>query len=198
MVLNLGIARDLEIVGEFELANDLTRDRDEEPTRFEDGAVSLKWVFRDGVLQDEGTRPSLAVELSALCRRFEMRVGREESWWGSCPEGHSMDVPHQRRRTRRARRERAGLHVGDHWRASDPWAPSRGSRDQRRACEGGADDSALVGAVWSTKAPAPLHELSFDVGVRRGLSSAADDWGGTAGVTFGFPWNGPSNEERAR
>jgi hypothetical protein len=57
------------------------------------------------------------------------------------------------------------------------------------------NNSALVGAVWSLTAPAPFHELSFDIGVRHGLSSAADDWGGTAGVTFAFPWDLMTTEE---
>ncbi len=50
-----------------------------------------------------------------------------------------------------------------------------------------ANNSALVGAIWVVAAPAPLHELSFDVGVRHGISRAADEWGGTAGLTFAFP-----------
>jgi hypothetical protein len=57
------------------------------------------------------------------------------------------------------------------------------------------DNSTLLGAVWSVQAPAPLHELSLDVGVRRGLSGAADDWGGTAGITVAFPWDLTTNEE---
>ena len=52
-----------------------------------------------------------------------------------------------------------------------------------------ANNSALAGAIWSVAAPAPLHELSFDVGVRHGISGAADAWGGTAGLTFAFPWS---------
>src|SRR5262245_21079422 len=66
IVANLGFARDLERVGEFKVASDLARPEDEDRTRFEDSAVSLKWVFRNGVLQDEGPRPSLAVELGVL------------------------------------------------------------------------------------------------------------------------------------
>jgi len=50
-----------------------------------------------------------------------------------------------------------------------------------------ANNSALVGAIWVVAAPAPLHELSFDVGVRHGISRAANEWGGTAGLTFAFP-----------
>jgi hypothetical protein len=61
IVANLGIARGFELVGEFELANDLFHESGQDRTRFEDAAVSLKWVVRDGVLQDEGTRPSIAM-----------------------------------------------------------------------------------------------------------------------------------------
>jgi hypothetical protein len=60
------------------------------------------------------------------------------------------------------------------------------------------NNSALVGAVWSVPGPAPFHELSFDVGVRRGLSNRADDWGGTAGVTLSFPWDFARREEATR
>jgi hypothetical protein len=67
--------------------------------RFEDTEVLLKWVMRDGVLQ-EGPGPSIAVEFTLL---------------------------------------------------------------------------------------PPL--LSFDVGIRHGLSNAAPNWGGTAGLTFVFPWD---------
>ena len=51
----------------------------------------------------------------------------------------------------------------------------------------GADNSALVGAIWKVAAPAPIHELSLDVGLRHGISAAADEWGGTAGFTIAFP-----------
>ena len=51
-----------------------------------------------------------------------------------------------------------------------------------------ADNSALVGAIWEIEAPAPLHGLSLDVGVRHAISRAADEWGGTAGFTVAFPW----------
>jgi hypothetical protein len=59
-------------------------------------------------------------------------------------------------------------------------------------------NSALVGAVWSFDAPPPFHELSFDVGVRRGLSHSADDWAGTAGITFSFPWRGEDTSKEPR
>jgi hypothetical protein len=47
--------------------------------RFEDSAVSVKWVAREGVLQEHGSAPSVAVELSALLPsvRGEDRPGGE-------------------------------------------------------------------------------------------------------------------------
>ena len=62
---------------------------------------------------------------------------------------------------------------------------------------GGPNNSVLVGAVWSITGPAPFHELSFDIALRHGLSGAAQDWGGTAGVTFAFPWDLATTTEEA-
>jgi hypothetical protein len=200
LIGNLGVVRDLEVVGEFKLANDLTHRRGDDATRFEDTAVSLKWVFREGVLQDDGTRPSLAVELSALVPTLRDQTrpggelvgllsGRTLGWTyhvnggalvepGTSEPGVTWGViaEHAIRGPLRAVAEVNGESV-------------RRSR---------ADDSALLGLVWSVRAPAPLHELSFDVGVRRGLSAAADAWGGTAGVTFAFPWAKTGTEESTR
>ena len=59
-----------------------------------------------------------------------------------------------------------------------------------------ADNSALLGAIWDVAAPAPLYALSLDVGVRHGISRAADDWGATAGFTLAFPWWNRRHEGR--
>ena len=78
LIANLGVARALELVGEFKLVNDLDGG-DREPMRFEDSAISLKWVAREGVLQERGPAPSLAVEMSVLLPtlRGEDRPGGE-------------------------------------------------------------------------------------------------------------------------
>ena len=52
----------------------------------------------------------------------------------------------------------------------------------------GPDDSALIGAIWEVKAPAPIHGLAFDIGLRHGITHDAAEWGGTAGFTVGFPF----------
>ena len=194
---NLGIARDMELVGEFKLANDIDCRRGEDATRFEDSAVSIKWVVREGVLQQAGTQPSLAVELSAL-----LPTVRGEDWPGA-----EMTAILSGRTLGWTYHLNAGAFVPPG--RSDPgaiWgiilehaihgplaivAEVNGESVQHDR----ADNSALLGVIWSVDAPAPLHELAFDVGVRRGISSAADDWGGTAGVTFAFPWVRTTTDE---
>jgi hypothetical protein len=187
---NLGIARDLEIVAELKLAHDLARRRGEDTTRFEDTAVSVKWVLREGVLQDEGARPSLAVELSALLPtlRGEDRPGGElvgllsgrAFGWTYHLNGGALVKPGA---------SEPGVTWGviaEHAIHAPLRAVAEVNGESIRKSR--ADDSALLGLIWSVPAPPPLHELSFDVGVRRGLTAAADDWGGTTGVTFAFPW----------
>jgi hypothetical protein len=190
LVVNLGVAPDVEFVGEFTLVNDLTHDANEEPTRFEDSGVSLKWVARDGVLQDE-SGVSLAVELKALLPTL-----RGQDRPGAQLVGILSD-----RRLGWTYHLNAGALVEPS--GSDPGAvwgviverplvgPLRAVAEiNGESVRGGRpNNSALVGAVWSITAPAPLHELSFDIALRHGLSSAAQDWGGTAGVTFAFPWD---------
>jgi hypothetical protein len=151
---NIGVARDLELVAESKLATDLSPRRHGDRARFEDSALSLKWVARDGVLQESGSRSSLAVELSALLPTI--------------------------RREDRAGGELVGIASGRaagwtyHLNAGALVLPE------------GADPG-LVGAVWDVTAPSPLHALSVDVGIRRGITRAAANWGGTAGLTFSLP-----------
>src|SRR5262245_29722993 len=188
IVANLGFARDFELVGEFKVASDLARRENEDPTRFEDSAVSLKWVFQNGVLQDEGPRPSLAVELSALLPTVqnEDRPGGELV---GILSGRSFGFSYHLNAG--ALVEPGGTEPGAEWGIIVERAVAGGLRavaevDGESIHKSAPDSSALVGAIWDVPAPWPLHELSFDVGVRRGLSRAADDWGGTAGLTFAF------------
>jgi hypothetical protein len=190
LVVNLGVGRDLELVGEFALANDLTHNPDEEPTRFDDSGVSLKWVARDGVLQD-ASGVSMAVELEALLPtlRGQDRPGaqlvgivsnRTLGWTYHLNAGALV--------------EPSGSEPGAVWGViveRPLLGPLRAVAEfNGESVRGGRpNNSALVGAIWGIAARAPFHELSFDIAVRHGLSSAAEDWGGTAGVTFAFPWD---------
>src|SRR5207247_7548430 len=102
--------------------------------------------------------------------------------------GARVDVPPERGPAGRARRRRPRCGVGRHPGARPDGFTPGGGRGERESVRGSAaNNSALVGAIWVVAAPAPLHELSFDVGVRHGISRAANEWGGTAGLTFAFP-----------
>jgi hypothetical protein len=48
--------------------------------------------------------------------------------------------------------------------------------------DGPPDNSGLVGLIWDT----PKPNLALDVGVRRGLSQSSADWQLTAGFSYGF------------
>ena len=186
---NVGVARDLEVVGEFKLVNEPSRERDD-PTRFEDSAISLKWVARDGVLQEQGSAPSLAVELGALLPtvRGKDRPGGELVGIAS---GRTLGCTYHVNGGTLV--EPGGDEPGAIWGVILEHAVRGALRavveiNGETARGNAADNSALVGAVWAVAAPAPLHELSLDIGVRHGISHAADEWGATAGFTFALPW----------
>jgi len=188
IVANLGIARDLELVGEFKLVNDLSHE-EEDRTRFEDTAVSLKWIAHEGVLQEHGTTPSLALELSLLLptlpeqhqpggQAVGIMSGTGFGWMYHLNGGLLV--------------EPSETSVSPVWGVIVEHALSRGVRavaevNGESATGVGPDDSALVGAIWEVKAPAPIHELAFDIGLRHGITRTAAEWGGTAGFTIAFP-----------
>src|SRR5262249_49121684 len=148
------------------------------------------WVAREGVLQDVGTGPSIALELSALPPTLpgEHRLGAELvaitsarvfDWTVHLNVG-PLVAPHQSEPgvvwgVIAEHPIRGGLRAG---------AEIDGETVRRSP----ADNSALLAMIWTVSAPRPLKELSFDLGLRRGLSGSSAAWGGTAGLTFAFPW----------
>jgi len=190
VIANIGLGRGLEAVAEFKLVNDLSRGEGRDHTRFEDSALSLKWIAREGALQEQGSAPSLAVELSALLPtiRGEGRPGSELIGIAS---GRALGWTYHLNGGGLV--ERGGDEPGILWGViverpllGRVRAVAEVNGETIRRSE--ADDSALLGAVWDVAVPASLHELSFDVGVRHGISRTADEWGGTAGFTVAFPW----------
>jgi hypothetical protein len=189
LIGNLGLGHDLEAVAEFKLVSDVSHGGTDDGTRFEDTAVSLKWVAHEGSLHDRGVVPSLAAELSVLVPTLpgEHSPGTELV---AIASGTAVGWTYH---------ANAGVLVtpgAD--RTSPVWGliiehPVFGGLRAVAEVNGesatgtGADNSALVGAIWKVAAPAPIHELSFDVGLRHGISAAADEWGGTAGFTIAFP-----------
>jgi len=198
VIANIGLGRGLEAVAESKLVNDIGHREGRDRTRFEDSAISLKWVVREGSLQEHDAMPSLAVELSGLLPTIRgqdrpggaltgIASGRALGWTYHLNGGALVEPG----------RDELGVVWGvivEHavWNRLRAVAELNGETVRGRA----ADNSALAGAIWEIAAPAPLHELSFDMGVRHGISRAADEWGGTAGFTFAFPWSREGREGR--
>ena len=159
VIANLGLGHDLELVGEFKLVNDLSRGAARDRTRFEDSAVSVKWIAREGALQEHGSQPSLGVELSALLPtiRGEDRPGGEvigimsgtAFGWTYHLNGGGLVEP-------------GGDEPGLIWGAIVEHAivgRLRGVAELNGESvrQEEADNSALVGAIWEIEAPPPLH-----------------------------------------
>jgi hypothetical protein len=176
LVLNYGVVKNLELVGEFRL--DVRPD-----VEITDPALSAKGIVKEGVLQDKPGL-SVAVEASLLLPStlsgergvgFEVvgivsgklapitlhvnggggvdRAGRLFGIWGVIGE-----LPiHERVRL-------VGEVNGESIEGERP------------------NNSALIGVIWQPTS----KNLFLDAGVRRGISAAAPDWQFTIGLTFGF------------
>lgn len=178
LVLNYGLTKTLEVIGEFEV---------EHPTdgksQLVDPGLFLKALVKQGVLQDE-EGPSFAVEAGLLLPSTidrEDEVGFEAigivsgtisrfSWHLNF--GGGID---------RADHDTFGL-----WGviAELPATPDlrlvgefNGERGET------TDSSGLLGVIWEPSYP---PNLALDLGIRRGISRAASDWGATLGLTFSY------------
>jgi len=176
VVLNYGVAPNLELVGEFRL--DVSPDVD-----ITDPALSLKGVVREGVLQDKPGL-SVAIEGSLLLPSTvtgEHAVGFEAV---GIVSGRLAPV---------TLHVNAGGGVDRAGRAFGVWGligelPLHGKVRLVGEVNGESiererpNNSALLGIVWQPTS----RNLFLDAGVRHGISSAAPDWQFTVGLTFGF------------
>jgi len=176
MVLNYGVAKNLELVGEFRLEVS-------PQVEISDPGLSLKGVVKEGVLQD---RPglSIAVEAGLLLSSTlprEHGVGFEvtgiasgkvapvtvhvNGGGGLDRDGHVFGISgvigelplHSKLRL-------VGEVNGE---------TTQGERP---------NNSALLGLIWQPTS----KNVFLDAGVRHGISHAAPDWQFTIGLTFGF------------
>jgi hypothetical protein len=178
VVINYGLIRNLEVVGEFGI---------EEPprssVRLEDAALSLKAVLKEGVLQEK-PGVSFAVEAGPLLPstgREKEKVGFEGV--GIISGELSPVMLHLNLGGGVDRMENNPFVI---WGliAELPVVPTFrvvGEIDGENTRGKSADISALLGFIW-----APLSNLSVDAGIRRGISRGAADWMFTTGLTFGF------------
>jgi hypothetical protein len=179
LVLNYGLRRDLEVVGEFRLERAPTGDID-----LVDPGLSLKAVLKEGLLQE---KPGLSVAVEAgpllpSTRQGERRVGVEGIGIVSgklAPFTFHVNLGGGVDRTEaqpfgiwgiiselpvRSNLRLVGEVAGESTKGALP------------------NNSGLLGFIWQ---PATSN-VFLDVGMRRGLSRGAPDWLFTAGVTFGF------------
>ena len=176
--LNYGFLHNFELVGEFAV---------EEPghgsVRLVDAALSVKAVFKEGVLQEKDG-VSFAIEAGPLLpstNKDEKGVGFEGI---GILSGKLKPVTY---------------HVnfgGGVDREHDPFAvlglivelpitPKLrlvGEIDVESVRGSSPNNSALLGVIWQ----APWQNLSLDAGLRRGISHAAAGWMFTTGLTFSF------------
>jgi hypothetical protein len=178
IVVNYGVAKRLELVGEFRL-------QVSPGVEITDPALSLKGVLKEGVLQEKPGL-SIAVEAGPLL---------------------PSTVPHERGVGFEAigmvsgKLEPVTLHVNggggvnrNRGHAFAIWgvigelpiherlrlvAEVNGEATQGER----PDNSALLGVIWRPTS----KNLFLDAGVRRRISRAAPDWAVTLGLTFGFP-----------
>ena len=178
-VLNYGLWRNVEVVGEFRVARAANGDVD-----VIDPALFVKAVIREGVLQDhEGV--GVAVEAGPLLpstARDEGGVGFEAIGIASARVApFTIHVNAGGGIARRAARPFGvwGV-IGE-----VPVAPKvrvvgevAGESEQGER----ANNSVLLGLIWQPSS----RNVSWDVAVRRGITRGASDWEVTTGVTFGF------------
>ncbi|MGC1955037.1 MAG: hypothetical protein WA970_21160, partial [Gammaproteobacteria bacterium] len=177
MVINYGLTQTLEVIGEFEVIHPPAGG-----TQIADPGLFLKSVMRRGTLQN---RPglSVAVEGGVLLPSTvtdEDRLGIEVLGIVSGTLSRftwHLNIGAGANRSNQALFGKWGLivevPVTSTFRIVTEW---NGEHD------GAPDTSALLGAIWEP----PQGSVALDVGLRRGISNAADDWAVNLGLTVSF------------
>lgn len=180
VVLNYGIVRDLEVVGEFEVAKPPGRG-----AQLIDPGLFLKAVLKEGVLQEkEGM--GFAVEAGPLLPstvKGEQRLGFEGI---GILSGRLASFTYHLNAGGGVNRERANpfviwgmiveLPVFQNFRLV---GEINGESAKGRL----PDNSGLIGFIWQP----PPSKVMIDAAIRRGFSSSAPDWQFTVGLTFSLP-----------
>jgi len=184
VVLNWGLIRNLEVVGEFEVEK-----APDESAQLVDPALFLKAVLKEGVLQGEDGI-SFAVEAGPLLPATvagEKKFGFEGI---GIVSGRFTDFTYH-----------VNCGGGVNRAKADPFAVWGvivelpilqnvrfvGEVNGESGEGEYADNSGLIGFIWQ---PA-WSALLVDLGLRKGISSAAPDWQLTTGLTFAFSLPSP-------
>jgi len=186
VVLNYGVARNLELVGEFRL--DVSPDVD-----ITDPALSLKGVVREGVLQD---KPGLSVAIEGSLLLPSTVAGEHGVGFEAVGIVSGKLEPVTLHVNGGGGVDRAG-HAFGVWGVIGE-LPLHAKVRLVGEINGEAvererpNNSALLGVIWQPTS----RNLFLDAGVRHGISSAAPDWQFTVGLTFGFSLPAARDESR--
>ncbi len=180
VVFNYGVIRDLEVVGEFEVAKP-----PEEDVQLVDPGLFLKAVLKEGILQEKNGI-GFAVEAGPLLPstvQGERRFGFEGIGIFS---GRLSPFTYHVNFGGGVNRAEANpfaiwgviveLPVLSNFRLV-------GEVNGESVKGELANNSGLLGFIWQP----PSSKVLIDLGIRKGISSGAPDWRFTMGVTFSFP-----------
>lgn len=180
VILNYGIVRDLEVVGEFEVVKPPDRG-----AQLVDPGLFLKAVLKEGVLQQkEGI--GFAVEMGPLLPstvQGERRLGFEGI---GILSGRLAPFTYHLNAGGGVDREQANPFVIWGVIVELPVFPNFrlvGEVNGESATGRLPNNSGLLGFIWRPSA----STLLLDAGIRRGFSSGAPDWQFTVGLTFSVP-----------
>jgi hypothetical protein len=192
LVLNYGLRRNIEVVGEFRLERAPMGDID-----LVDPALSLKAVLKEGVLQE---KPGLSVAVEAGPLLPSTRPGERGLGFETIGIVSGKLAPFTFHVNLGGGVDRRGAQPFGIWGVIGE-LPVRSNLRLVGEVTGestkGAlpNNSALLGVIWQPS----VSNLVLDAGVRRGISRGAPDWQLTAGVTFGFRLSSlPQETSRAR
>jgi hypothetical protein len=178
-VLNYGLIRNLELVGEFGI-----EEPSHGPVRLADPALSLKAILKEGVLQEK-SGVSFAVEAGPLLPS----TSKEENRFGfeaiGILSGKLAALTYHVNLGGGVDRAETNPFVVWGVIAELPIISKLrlvGEINGESVRGNSADNSALMGLIWEP----PLPNIFIDAGIRRGISSRAPDWMFTTGLTFSF------------
>jgi opacity protein-like surface antigen len=190
VVYNYGFAERWELVLQGQAETPLSTPGS---TSFTDGGVFLKYVIREGVLQEK-PGPSVATEFGPLLPDINGVPGTGLSWAGIVSQRWDWGTAHFNVETNLTRDHRGELFLDAIIEGPYKWTV-------RPVCEIFSDTianqsqsfSVLAGAIWQVR-----DNLSFDAAYRHAVVNGQPVDELRAGLTFGFSTNlGKSNSSEA-
>lgn len=158
---NFGIAGDTEIVIDARLARQLGA-YEGYRTSLDDTALSVKHVWRKGVLQDEAGI-SIASECGVLLPTLHGESGTGATCAGIASERFGEAAVHVNAALARTREKTTSRFLGAIVEGPESWAVRPVMElSLERESNGSRTNSALLGAIWKQS-----EDLSLDVGVRQ-------------------------------